>query len=124
MMGWGRNATNAATVASASRPVRHGACSIILALIAPVIVLAAFSYLVNLPKAAPEEDLAVLLALASYGLVAPALHIAGVGFGIAGIRNPAASKPASIVGILLNIGLVVLGIVLGWAALKGMAAFT
>lgn len=123
-MGWGRNATNEATVASVSRPVHHGAWSIILALIAPVIVMAAFGYLVNLPKMSPQEDLAVLLALASYGLVAPALHIAGVGFGIAGLRNPNASKPASVIGIILNIALVVLGVFIGWAALKGMAAFT
>lgn len=122
-MGWGRNASEA-TVASVPRPVHHGAWSIILALIAPVIVMAAFGYLVNLPKADPQEDLAVLLALGAYGLVAPALHIAGIGFGIAGIRNPAASKPASVIGIILNIALVLLGIVLGWAALKGMAAFT
>lgn len=123
-MGWGRNAPDASRLAAAPRPVRHGAYSIILALAAPSIVSVAFWYLTSLPKDSPQSDLATLLALGAYGIVAPLLHAIGIGFGIAGLRNPDASKAASILGILLNIVLVALGLLLGWAAVSTIGAFT
>lgn len=123
-MGWGRNAAETAAVATVPRPVRYGAYSVVLALVAPTIVSAAFWYLTSLPKESPQDDFATLLALGSYGIVAPILHASGVGFGIAGLRNPNASKAASILGILLNIVLVALGLLLGWAAVSTIGAFT
>lgn len=123
-MGWGRNAADATTAALPPRPVRYGAYSIVLALAAPSIVSAAFWYLTSLPKGAPAEDIATFMALGSYGVVAPILHAIGVGFGIAGLRNSSASKAASILGILLNIALVALGLLLGWAAISTIGAFT
>ncbi len=123
-MGWGRNGEADAAAGMPAKPVRYGAWSVILALIAPALVTAAVSYLLNLPNYSPQGELAEILALVTYGIVAPLLHATGIGFGIAGLRNPRASKPASIVGILLNIGLVALGLLLGWAAASTIGAFT
>jgi hypothetical protein len=100
--------------------------SVLLALIAPAIVIATGAYMVNLPNGAAEsaENFATVAMLSAYGVVAPLMHLVGIGFGIAGLRSPNAGKVASCVGILLNVALIGIGLIFGWAALSGLGAYT
>ena len=122
-MEWGRNAASGA-VATPRR--RYGTYSILLALLAPTLVILAGSYLVSLPSDAPEaaETVATTLTLVAYGLVAPVLHLVGMGFAVAGLRSVNAGKVSSVIGLLLNIAMVAAGVFFGWIAASGIGAFT
>ena len=67
---------------------------------------------------------ATIVALATFGIVAPVMHLIGIAFGIAGTVSANANKVASVIGIILNVLLVIIGLGLGWFAISGIGAFT
>lgn len=124
-MAWGRNAS-IADVGLPPQRTRYGRRSVGLAFAAPIIVVAAFTFLVSMPKetAAPWPDIATFAALGSYAIVAPILHIAGFVFGLMAVGREGDNKALGVVGIVLNIALVSIGLLLGYFALSGIGAYT
>lgn len=122
MAAWGRNAV---PVVGATPLPRYGLRSILCAILAFSLVIAALIFMVNVPNDAPEatSDAATYALLAAYFIAAPLLHITGVVFAILGLAR-GDSKIRCIAGLLLNVVLVMIGAGLGWMAMGSIGAFT
>ena len=122
MPSWGRNAVPLAGIVA---PPRYGLRSILCAILAFSLVIAALIFMVNVPNDAPETlaDAATFTMLGTYLVVAPLLHIAGAVFAILGLAR-GDSRIRCVVGLLLNIVLVMMGAGMGWLALGGVGAYT
>lgn len=119
---WGRNAEPGSGTAGS----HDGRRSILLALGALTLVVAALAFMVGLPTgtAEPWPTIATFAVAASYFLVAPLLHLAGLVFGIRGLVRGGERRLPCVFGILLNVGLVVAGVLVLMAVLPAMGAFT
>lgn len=111
----------------AGRPAySRGAKSVFCAFLALVLVIGALAWMVSLPADASEAvtNLATIVLVAVYVVVAPILHIAGTVFDLAGLFRVDDRRWLCILGAILNIGLLGAGVLLGSSALLGIGAFT
>ena len=122
MAGWGRNAALDAVGQAQPRYIRR---AFLCAVLAFAIVIASFIFMLSLPTDASEQlsDIATMTVVISYLGVAPALHVAGMVFGVLGIRH-GQGRFWGFLAILLNVALVGIGALLGMAALSSMGAYT
>lgn len=122
MAGWGRDA---ALNAVGQTPPRYIRRAFLCAVLAFCLVAAALIYMVNLPSDASAfaTETATVAVLITYLGTAPALHIAGMVFGVLGIRH-GQGRIWGFLAILLNVALVGIGAFLGMAALSGIGAYT
>lgn len=124
-MQWGRQANEPPGAAAAPRR-RFGLTSILLAVAALALVIACAAYLINLPAGSSDtrETVAIYVLIFVYFIVAPALHIAGIVYGIRALADPAGGKVSGVIGVLLNALLLVAGFLFGLGAMSSIGAYT
>jgi hypothetical protein len=122
MAQWGRSASAPGVVAQS----RLGQRSVILALVAFAAGLAAVAVLVALPgdASAPVQNVATAFFMAIFLLVAPVMHIAGVICGLMALGRSNDNRLLGLVGIILNGLSVAAGLLVLWAMISTMGAFT
>ena len=125
MAKWGRSA-GLAEFGEERRGYSRGAKSIFCAILALALVVLALAFMVSLPKDASEltTNIATFGLVAAYFVAAPLLHIVGAVFALAGLFRVDDRRVLCVLGIILNVGLVGLGALLGFAALAGIGAYT
>jgi hypothetical protein len=112
----------AETATAAVHRSRLGPWSLILAAVAFVIGITSLLVLLNVPETA--SDLAGNVFFYGFLIVAPLLHLTGLGFGIAAVMRPGERKTLGVLGIIVNWAAVALGLGLVWLMLHVGAAFT
>lgn len=127
MSKWGRAASiDAGASAGAAAPSRLGRRSLLCALAAIVVAIAAVVIFASVSATAPEivKDIATVAFLVMFLVVAPAIHVFGVLFGLTALFRSGDSRALGAVGVVLNLVSLIVGAGIVYAGLSGMAAFT
>ena len=123
MSKWGRVVSVDAGV---EPPSRLGRRSLLCALIAFAIAVAAISIFALVPTGSPEiiNDAATVAFLVLFLVVAPAIHVFGIFCGLTALFKAGDSKGLGALGVVLNLLALTVGVGIVYAGLSGMAAFT
>jgi hypothetical protein len=96
-MAWGRNGGEPGLTAAQGAALRYGRRSILLAGIGLLVIVALALLTLNFPGQITDYT-----AIAGAYILAPLLHVAGIGFAIAGLlRSP--RKGSAAIGLILNL---------------------